>query len=305
MADFENDLILVTCASGRQAAHLIPLLSRKWKRIRLAAHSENSQKGLEEKWPQVEVVVGDMSFPPDAARLMKGVTAVYHVGPSLHQYETECGYYMIDAAIREAREGNFKHFVLSSVISTQLRKLMNHDCKRYVEEYLMESGLNYTILQPSHYMDMIPVEELLKQDEPVHTMMWNPDTRFCYTALKDLAEASAVVFEQREKHYFATYPIISTRPVSEGSLVEAIGKAMGKPIRIEHACLEQAVAGASKWLLGRGEVDARRMDILERLLLYYGRRGLMGNSNVAEWILGRKATDIETFAESRVRAARQ
>lgn len=41
----------------------------------------------------------------------------------------------------------------SSVLNPQLRKLMNHDCKRHVEEYLIESGLNFTVLQPSHFMN--------------------------------------------------------------------------------------------------------------------------------------------------------
>ena len=66
-------------------------------------------------------------------------------------YETQLGYTMVDAACRESQVGNLKHFVYSSVLHPRIRKLLNHDCKRYVEEYLVESGLNYTIVQPKSY----------------------------------------------------------------------------------------------------------------------------------------------------------
>lgn len=303
MVDFENDVVLVTCAAGRQATHLIPHLYGKWKRLRLAAHSESSEARLKQQWPNAEVVIGDMSNPADAARLMKGVTAVYHVGPPQHPYETECGYYMIDAALQEAKNGNFKHFIFSSVICSQLRKLMNHDCKRFVEEYLMESGLNYTILQPSHFLDMIPVEDLMKQENPVQHMLWDPKTPFCFTALRDLAAIAALIFDQREQHYFAMYPIISTWPAPEGDLIKAIGRAMGKEIKVEQVELIKAVELMAGQFGGRAEIDPRRLDIGERLLLYYQRRGLMGNPGITEWLLGRETTSIESYAESRVQAA--
>lgn len=101
------------------------------------------------------MVKADMNNAADASRSLSGVTAIWHVGPSLHPHESEVGYTMIDAAVVESRRqgSNFQHFVYSSVLQTQLRKLMNHNAKRYVEEYLMEPGLNFTILQPSHFVD--------------------------------------------------------------------------------------------------------------------------------------------------------
>lgn len=55
---------------------------------------------------------------------------------SFHPHETEIGYNVIDACVAASKESGskFKHFVFSSVLCTQLRKLLNHDCKRYVEE---------------------------------------------------------------------------------------------------------------------------------------------------------------------------
>lgn len=140
---------------------------------------------------------------------------------------------MIDAAVEEARGGNFKHFVLSSVLNTQLRKMMNHDCKRYVEEYLMESGLSYTILQPAHLMEMFPVPLLIQQDNPVYTANWDPTVPFSFVALRDLGEAAAKVLNERETHYFAQYSLVSAGPYPYTEVVKIVGKEIGKEIRIE------------------------------------------------------------------------
>ncbi|KAJ9198005.1 hypothetical protein DTO207G8_4433 [Paecilomyces variotii] len=188
---------------------------------------------------------------------------------------------MIDAAVAESRRqgSNFKHFIYSSVLQTQLRKLMNHDAKRYVEEYLMESELNFTILQPSHLVDGF-FSMLKPGDQP--TFMTPFDLQaFSFSIYEDYGEAAAKVFEEREKHYFAQYPLVSTYPTNYKSVVEAASRALGKEIRIERIPFERAV-GMMAQIRGGGPPDAKVQDALERLLLYYNRRGLLGNPNVTE-----------------------
>ena len=108
----------------------------------------------------------------------------------------------------------FKHFVLSSVLNSQLRKIMDHDCKRCVEEYAMESGLPYTILQPTTFMDNLPLPLLWRQtrggEDPVFRTMWSTDVPFPFVTLHDVVEAMRTVLEEREKHFYAQYPLVST-----------------------------------------------------------------------------------------------
>lgn len=235
--------------------------------------------------------MADLADAHDTARLLKGVTAVYHVGPSFHPHETEIGYNMIDAAVKEAKEGSFKHFVLSSVLNTQLRKMMNHDCKRYVEEYLIESGLNYTILQPTHFMDLLPVPLLMQQERPVYSANWDPTVPFSFIALRDLGEAAAKVLEKRETHYFAQYPLVSAGPHSYKDVIEIVSKEIGRDVKIEQRSFPDAVNALLKILFGgTEEVHPITRDAAERMLLYYNRHGLIGNSNILEWLLGRKPT---------------
>ena len=207
---------------------------------------------------------------------------------------------MIDAAITYAKEGSFKHYIFSSVLNTQLRKLMNHDCKRYVEEYLMESGLNYTILQPSHFMDMFPIKQLTSEKSPVYQARWDPSIPFSYTALHDLGEATAKIMDEREKHYMAQYPLVSTSPpMGYGEVCKIASKRLGKDIKVEHKSMFEAAEGLMK-AIGGPDPPPYTRDGVQRMLLWYNYHGLMGNPNVLEWILGRKPMSWEAWIEDKM-----
>jgi uncharacterized protein YbjT (DUF2867 family) len=102
------------------------------------------------------MLITDLTQPSECIYVLDGVTAVYHIGPPFHPKEAGIGFNMIDAALHHSKDSKngevgIEHFVHSSVLHSLLRKLINHGCKRYLEEYLIESGLAYTILQPMHF----------------------------------------------------------------------------------------------------------------------------------------------------------
>lgn len=147
-----SDILAITCPGGKQCSRLIPLLYNKGKfKLRLAAHSDSSAEKLRAQYPDAEVVQTDLQSLQSCADLLRGATAINAVLPSLHSREKEMGFNLIDAAVAESkREGNvFKHFVFSSVLSTQHRLMLHHDLKSYVEERLFLSSLTgWTILKP-------------------------------------------------------------------------------------------------------------------------------------------------------------
>ncbi|OJD35391.1 nucleoside-diphosphate-sugar epimerase [Diplodia corticola] len=234
---------------------------------------------------------------------MAGVTTVLHIGPSFHPHETEMGYFMVDAAVQEAKRGTFKHFIYSSVLNTQLRKMMNHDCKRYVEEYLIESGLDYTILQPTHIMDTFPVAHLLSQAEPVYQANWNTSVPFSFIALQDLAEAAATVIEERDKHYLAQYPLSSTRALPYDEVIQTVGQAIGKNVRVETRPVTEAADALLTMMFGADKAHPSTRDIAQRMVLFYNYHGLKGNPNVLEWLIGRKPTAHADWVRAQVQDA--
>ncbi len=299
-----EDLILLTCASGKQCSNILPNLTKSFQRLRLVCNSSSSADRLRKAYPNAEVRTADLCDPKVCRSLFSGVTTVFHIGPSMHAHETEIGYNMIDAAVAESTSPNsgFHHFVYSSVLCTQFRKMLNHDSKRYVEEYLMETGLSYTIMQPTHFMDtQAPqISGLAKSDakELTYVVNWDPEVKFSCIALRDLGEAAAKIIEEREKHYFASYPMVSMTPKTYTEMIQIAGKAIGKPMKIEKRPYEAAVNGFLSMMAERGEAknaNPRTRDAVERMLLFYNRRGLVGHPGVLEMVLGRKATSYEEW----------
>ena len=299
----KTDLIVITGATGKQSAHLVELLLGKY-RLRLVGHSTNSINRLQAQYENVEIIQADMTVRADCVRIFDGATTVYVIGPPLSLYEREMGYFMIDAAVAEAAKpsSKFKHYVMSSVINTQLRKMANHDDKRYVEEYLLESGLNFTIVAPGDFIEQQFHPKAWSVDpDPRYLLMLNENCISSTIFLDDLAEAAAKVIAEREKHYAAHYFLVSNGPTPYVQLVNECSRLLGKTIRLEYMTLEQRFDTALIYTHGSVEgAPARVRDKAERMVLFYDRRGIIGNPNVLEWLLGRKPTTMAEFVKKQL-----
>ena len=300
----QSDLLVITSASGKQATNLLPFLPSSLP-LRLVCHSDASAKSLHNTHPSAEILTGDLTSPSFCASVLDNATTVYHIGPSFHPFETSIGLALVHAAAaeRRAHNGRFRHFIYSSVLHPVIRKMLNHDCKRYVEEALLESGVPYTILQPTHFMDMIPAAKLAKEegDRVMFPAKWDPNVKFSFVALKDLGEVGAKVVREGERHYNASYEICGTGPVSYNEVMQIVGHKIGKEVVVEQVNFQEAVDDFMQILFGGLEaLDPYSRDGAERMLLYYNRRGLVGSPNVLEWLLERRPRDIAEWVEEQV-----
>ncbi|EMC96635.1 hypothetical protein BAUCODRAFT_34010 [Baudoinia panamericana UAMH 10762] len=290
--DYEHDLLLITAASGKQSTGLLPHL-RQWKRLRLQVASEASRERLQKEYPNAEVVQAHMSDHQACRKLLEGVAYCFLITPAFQPHETESGYNIIDAAVQQLPEhgGNFMHLVYSSVLHPIKRALINHDCKRYVEEYLTESKLPYTIVQPTQLMENLPLAKLASEDQPVHRMPWSPDTPFSLVSCLDLGQAVANILSDSKKHRYATYQIVGTeQPLNFHEAMRIMSEELGREVKIEQITFE---AGAKFFvgMLTRGQPENASFENWQgpaRMFLYYNDKGLLGNPNVLEMLLGRK-----------------
>ena len=126
-----NDLLVITCASGKQASALLANLVPQWKRLRLVCHSPTSEERLKQQYPNAEVTRADLRSQHDAERVLKDATAIYHVEPPFVPRQANIGFNMVDAAKKASKEGTFKHFVYASVLSPQLSKVSTDYAVRF------------------------------------------------------------------------------------------------------------------------------------------------------------------------------
>ncbi|KDQ50577.1 hypothetical protein JAAARDRAFT_41895 [Jaapia argillacea MUCL 33604] len=287
--------ILISSAGGRTSGYVIQaLLSNEGGQVpispdqlKLLVHSEKSIASLKSSFPSLpdaSFVIGDFLEYSTLRRALKGVDVAFHNGPVFHPNETAMGINMINAAL----EAGVKHFVFCSVLYPYLSKLLNHKAKLGVEEYLTESGLNFTILQPTSFMQNIDVARVVATGKM--PCGFNVDVLQGFLDLTDLGIVTRDILLDPTPHAYASY-----QPVGQNctnSEITQIIRTGSKKDNIEAftAPREETLQGfRQRGVVGPVLADYS-VDGLERMLFYYDKRGIPGSSNTLRWLLGREPT---------------
>jgi len=283
----ETRTVLVTAGNGNQARSVIPRLAAAGFRVRAMRRTDRSGPGPLALGAH-EIIVGDAADPADARRAMEGVHAVYHVGPTFHPLERQMGFNMIE----QACNAGIGHFVFSSVLNPILFGLPQHAIKREIEERLLESGLDCTILQPSDYMQMTVLSVV--PDRDIYVMTYENDNREALVDLDDVAEVLVKVITEGPAHFGATYELTSGENPRKADLVTSLTTAFGRQFS-----LFRAPASFEHRPEIFGELDAvharHQMETLRAVHAWYDRHDFIGNANVLRMLLGREPTGFTTF----------
>lgn len=279
-------MILITSANGNQGKLLVPKLIARGHTVRACVKSEASARQLSALGVQ-QVLLGDLAKPSFIGLAVKGVTRVYHIGPTLHQDERDMGFAMIDAAKAEG----VSHFVFSSVLHAIASDLIQHQVKRDIEEHLLCSGLEYTILQPTNYM--LPSRLKAVFEEGVFRLAWALERRQSMVDLDDVTDVAAHVLSDPQRHAAATYELVGPGRFTAHDIAAVAAKVIGHPVKVERVDVETFVRQRF------GELDTGALQHLLRTNLaisaHYSAHDFVGNANVLSFLLGRPATRLETF----------
>lgn len=283
-------MILVTAANGNQGKLLLPKLIAAGLEVRGCVSSDESARYLATLGIQ-DVVVGDVSDTDVLARAIKGIEKVYHIGPTVHPREREMGFAIIDAA----RAEGVSHFVFSSVLHAITTDLIQHEIKRDVEEHLVSSGLEFTILQPANYM--LPHRLRPAFEEGVFRLSWSLERRQSMVDLGDVTDVAVAVLTNTQCHASATYELVGPGRYTAYDLGRIISSVLERPIRVEEIDADTFING----LLG--DRDRSKLHYQERVIkaicARYSSHDFVGNPNVLTWLLGRPPTSFEAFVRSR------
>ncbi|MDX6739573.1 SDR family oxidoreductase [Actinocorallia sp. A-T 12471] len=279
-------MILVTAANGNLGRLLVPKLLADGHAVRACVRSEESAGHLR-ALGVADVVVGDVSDPGVADRALDGVAKVFHVGPTLHPREREMGFTVVDAA----RAKGVRHFVFSSVLHAITTDLVQHEIKRDVEEHLLSSGLEFTILQPANYMLPLKLRPVFERD--VFELSWSLDRRQSMVDLDDVTDVARLVLADPDAHAGATYELVGPGRYTAHELGEIISRVLGRPIEVREI---DADTYLKAWV---GDGDPRefthQIRVLRSISARYSGHDFVGNPNVLTWLLGRPPTTFEEY----------
>jgi uncharacterized protein YbjT (DUF2867 family) len=160
---------------------------------------------------------------------------------------------------------------------------------------LFESGLRYTILQPTAYMQNVLAYWSQILEHGVYPVPYAVETRLSMVDLEDVAKAAAIVLTE-PGHTGATYELVGEEAMTQVEATEVLSRQLGRPVRAEVVPLdvwEQRARAA-----GLGDY---RTETLIKMFRYYERYGFWGNPRVLGWLLRRPPTTFAAFVERTAR----
>jgi uncharacterized protein YbjT (DUF2867 family) len=270
-------MILVTGAAGKTGQAVLSALASKGAQTRALIRRAASK--------QSDAIVGDMADPLTIAKALQGADAVYLIVPNLHPQEFEIG----RAWITAARSAGIKRFVYHSVLFPQIEAMPHHWQKLQVEEALIQSGLDFTILQPASYMQNIRPywQEIVSKG--LYRMPYSVQSRFSPVDLKDVAEVSTIVL-QENGHSGGIYQLAGPEVLNSAEMAVRMGKELG------HA-VQAASQPLLEWMISAKNLSQYARDSLGQMFAYYDQHGFWSSNQTLENLMGRPQTSFATFLQ--------
>jgi uncharacterized protein YbjT (DUF2867 family) len=275
--------ILMIGATGKFAGLVLPQLKKQGHQVTALVQDDNKGKQAIENGAD-EFAVGDLYDIATLKNAVAGTNGIFHIIPAFNR-EVEAGLNMVKAA----QEVGVSKFVFSSVYHTSL-SLANHAEKRPTEEALYRSGMDYTILQPAMYMQMLQQSWQAAKQSGEIMMPYSKESKMAYVDYKDVAEAAALAMTDKRLSY-GTFELASPGMFSRVDLAELMSKHLDKMIVAKDMPVDE---WAKVVKIPPGELR----DGLIAMNKEYDQYGFSGgNSLVLDTILGRPARTVPQFID--------
>lgn len=269
--------IMVTGASGHLGRQTIEFLRQRVSTDRIVALARDPDVLWELAASGIEVRRGDYADAGSFLPALRGIDKILLVSAAAFTDRISQHRNVIAAA----KEAGVRHLIYTSIqrgLQSTLTIPMVTESDIATEDALKVSGLDYTILFNSLYLDAVPM--MLGDTIPEGDLHAPGGTgRGALVARRDLAEANAVILSE-PGHENRSYILGASEAVSLADIAAIFASIVGRPVRyIETAVQEYvdakialgfpqpAAAFLAQWVnaLGAGEFSEITLD-LERLI---------------------------------------
>jgi uncharacterized protein YbjT (DUF2867 family) len=242
--------VLVTGATGNTGSLLVPALREAGVDVRALVRDESKAQPLEEIG--VEIILGDLDRPETIAPAVDGVDKIYLLtwnGPTQEQQAKN--------VINAAREAGNPHIVRHSMWGSEKSRIIQQGYR--VEQALKSSGLTWTLLKPTFFMqNTMMAAQTIASDGVIYWDMG--DGKLGMIDLRDVADAALAVLTgsgYEGKSYILTGP----QAISFHDMAATFTKVLGKDVKyvkVPHEAGVESMIGMGfpEWIAkGYGELD--------------------------------------------------
>lgn len=280
-------MILVTGATGNLGNAVIENLLKQVSASKIVALIRNAEKSKSFQDKGVKVCIGDYSNKTSLAKAMHGVTKVFMVS-----IESENAFADHKNVIDAAKEAGVLQIYYTggalnkNVSESKLGILV--DSYITTENYIIESGLTYTIFQNGLYAETIP---FFIGYDVVNTGIYFPAGNGKATFVKrtEMAEAFANVLVS-EGHDNKIYLITALNAFSFEEMAQMLSELSGKTVSYYNPDANEFEAKLREY--GVNENDIYFSSLLAAVIKNHEYD--VKTSDLGQ-LLGRKPTDLETY----------
>jgi uncharacterized protein YbjT (DUF2867 family) len=275
--------VLMIGATGKFASLVVPELKQRGATIRALVRDE-SKSGAARQRGADETMIGDLHDPHSLRAAAVGVDGVFHINPAYAPDEADLGVAMVEAA----RAVGVRKFVFSGVIHPSISKMSNHAAKRPVEEAIYESGMEFTVLQPTMFMQTLGGSWSAVIESGRLSLPYSKQVKASYVDYRDVAEVAALALTGDDLAY-GTFELCAPGMVNRVELAAMMSEALGRTIEAGEPSFEE-------WARMAGISEGATREGLARMFLHYDQHGFPGgNPLVLRAILGREPRTLRQY----------
>ncbi|MDV2997845.1 MAG: NAD(P)H azoreductase [Chroococcidiopsis sp. SAG 2025] len=278
--------VLMIGATGKYASLVVPELKQRGVTIRALVRDKDKVDAARQQGVD-EAAIADLRNPESLRTAAAGVDGVFHINPALAPDEAEMGVAMVEAA----KVAGVRKFVFSGVIHPSLSKLSNHAAKCPVEEALYESGMEFTVLQPTRFMQQNLERDWSVVLEQGHfSLPYSKHLKAAYVDYRDVAEVAALALTE-DKLGYGTFELCAPGMVSRVEIAAMIGEAIGQTI-------EAGELSFDEWVQAVRIPEGTLREGFRQLYAYYDQYDFPGgNALILQAILGREPRTMQQYIQ--------
>jgi NAD(P)H dehydrogenase (quinone) len=279
-------MLAITGATGHLGQATIKALLTKVLATDIVAVVRDPQKATDLQQQGVQVRRGNYDDATSLVAAFQGIDIVFLVSGTDLVHRAQQHQRVIDAA----KQAGVQRLVYTSVLNPSQTSHFGASPSHFAtEEYLLASGLTYTVLRNTLYLDLVP--GLVGKDAVSSGKFFFAagDGKVSYALREEIAQASANALTSSE-HENKIYDIAPTPAYSMDDVATALSEVTGQPVAYVPVSVEDMAAGMRQHHVPEPIVE---------MMGGIGRAMAAGEFDVTspafEQLLGRKPTDLKTY----------
>lgn len=225
--------ILIVGATGTLGRQIARHAIDEGYEVRCLVRSLNKASFLKE-WG-AELVKGDFCKPQTLPDALEGIEAVIDAATSRATESLSIKQIDWDGKlnlIKASQEANIKRYVFFSILNAEkYPEVPLMEIKHCTEKFLQESGLNYTILKPSGFMQGLIAQYGIPILDNQSVWVSGESTPIAYMNTQDVAKFAIRALEVPETEN-QSFPVVGTRAWTAQEIITLCERLSGKEAKI-------------------------------------------------------------------------